>query len=98
MTIVLDGDEYPCISKAVDHTAAEVVLARDGGSMEKTPVTAGFRVAFATFRRNYPDAELAGSFSRFLEALEDIRDDESDDAGDEAPGMLDPIRPVDSDV
>jgi hypothetical protein len=71
------------------------MMAKDGASLEKTPITAGFRVAFATFRRCHPDHEAAASYSRFLDQLDDIQDNEPTDT--EGPGMLDPTQPADTD-
>ena len=92
MTITIDGEPFKVRTKASDHTAAEVVTAKAGGSMETTPVSAGFRVAFQAFRRCYPESEYAASFARFLDALDDIESDEPDD---ETAGELDPTLEAD---
>lgn len=94
MTIVLDSEPYKCQSRAMDHTAAEIMTAKEGGTIETRPVAHGFRVAFAVFRRCYPDSEYAQSFARFLEVLDEVEDS---DAGPEEPAPLDPTPPAGGD-
>jgi hypothetical protein len=104
MTITLDAVPYKVQTRASDHTAAEVMTTKaDGGTIESRPVSHGFRIAFATFRRCYPDHDLARSFPRFLEVLDEIEglDDAvpTDEYGEALePAPLDPTPPADGDV
>jgi hypothetical protein len=94
MEIVLDGESFKCRTKAVDHTTAEVMSAKDGGTMETRPAAHGFRVAYAVFRRCNPESDYAHSFARFMDALDEMRDLE---AGPDEPDPLDPTHPADGD-
>jgi hypothetical protein len=93
MEIVLDGEVFKCRTKAVDHTTAEVMSAKDGGTIETRPVAHGFRVAYATFRRCHPEHDLAHSFPRFLDALDEMRSLE--EGTEDEPDPLDPTHQAD---
>jgi|SRR6516162_3733289 hypothetical protein len=98
MEVVLDGEVFKCQTRAVDHTAAEVLTAKDGGTIETRPVSHGFRIAFAAFRRCHPENDLSRSFGRFLEVLDEIRQEgaPTDDEGVELePDALDPTHMAD---
>jgi hypothetical protein len=98
VVIILEGEPYKCQTKAVDHTAAEVLTVAKGEAPDKNQISHGFRVAFQTFRRTNPEHELAGSYGRFLDALDDVEGLEPEaGAGELEPDPLDPTRPAVSD-
>lgn len=99
VVITLEGEPYKCQTRAVDHTAAEVLTVARGEAPDRNQISHGFRVAFQTFRRTHPEHEYAASFGRFLDALDDVEGLEPEDAGGEAlePDPLDPTRPAVSD-
>jgi hypothetical protein len=95
VVIILEGEPYKCQTRAVDHTAAEVLTVAKGESPEKNAIGHGFRVAFQTFRRTWPEHELAGSYGRFLDALDEVDGLEAEaGAGELEPDPLDPIPPA----
>jgi hypothetical protein len=97
MEIVLDGEPYKARSRAIDFTNAEIQVSKEGGpGVMEQPMALRFRVAFLAFRRSYPDHDLARSYGRFMDALDDITDEAERDAAD-GVDALDPIQPVDSD-
>jgi hypothetical protein len=95
VVIILEGEPYKCQTKAVDHTAAEVLTVAKGEAPDRNQISHGFRVAFQTFRRTHPEHELAGSYGRFLDALDDVEGLEPEaEAGELEPDPLDPTRPA----
>jgi hypothetical protein len=99
VTITLDGTPYKVQTRAGDQMSAEVMMVKsDGATPDQRPVAMGFRVSYQAFRRCYPDHELAGSFTRWLDVLDDLEGigEDGTDAGadDETPGMLDPTLEV----
>jgi hypothetical protein len=99
VVITLEGEPYKCQTRAVDHTAAEVLTVAKGEAPDRNQISHGFRVAFQTFRRTHPDHELAGSYGRFLDALDEVEGlaELEPGAGELEPDPLDPTRPAVSD-
>jgi hypothetical protein len=98
VTVTLDGEPFKCQTRAADQMAAEVMIVKaEGASPQDRPISMGFRVSYQAFKRCHPDHELAGSFTRWLDVLDEIEGLEELDGGagdDEAPGMLDPTLEV----
>jgi hypothetical protein len=95
MEIVLDGEVFKCRTSALDHTNAELMTAKDGGNIETRQVSQGFHVAYCTFRRCHPEAELSRSYGRFIEVLDEVRNLEEAEGAEDEPNPLDPTPPAD---
>jgi hypothetical protein len=92
--ITLDGEVFKCRSKAVDFTNAETQLAATGiTNVSEHPMALRFRWAYCVFRRSHPEHPAAEAFGRFVEALDDLREE----ALLEGASPLDPTHAADSD-